>query len=423
MPPPVAISTRPLPPCSRRFRISSLTCRFHAQSNSPVWSTARAAEAASPPPFISIVSKNGPVGHVVVRVELAADDVARTEVDELVGAGADGLEVVRRFAGLVALVRLEEMLRDDHPARGAERVRPERRRSLEDELHSVGVDLLDLVDVPIRAARHGRRRGIGRVLPVEDDVVRGEGLAVVPGDVPLELPRHGLAVLGDAAVLGTRNLGGEDGEQVAVRIEGGERLVEDARAVLVLGADGEMRVEQRRRLPPQHLERAAAAAFGGLVGGRRYMATPPMARSFRGHAGAVNDRQHALHEALTDARPDFTRLIRPRRSLSFIEAPCGKCRRARYARALAMSTANGYQIAVPSRRMPLAAGAALTAGRRGVRITHPRRPRWTSSSWFISAGRWRRAMGRRCGSARSWWRWWRSRFGGGSRRPGGRARG
>ena len=57
MPPVVKISTRPLPFCSSRWRISSSTCMFQPNSYSPVWSTARAAETASPPPFISIVSK------------------------------------------------------------------------------------------------------------------------------------------------------------------------------------------------------------------------------------------------------------------------------------------------------------------------------------------------------------------------------
>src|SRR5215475_7329131 len=36
-------------------------------------------------------------------------------------------------------------------------------------------------------------------------------------------------------------------------------------SVLVLGTHGEVRVEQGRTLPPQHLERPAAAALGGLV--------------------------------------------------------------------------------------------------------------------------------------------------------------
>ena len=41
-----------------------------------------------------------PVRHVVVGIDLAADHVARLEVDEHVGAGADRLEVGRRLARL-----------------------------------------------------------------------------------------------------------------------------------------------------------------------------------------------------------------------------------------------------------------------------------------------------------------------------------
>ena len=44
--------------------------------------------------------------------------------------------------------------------------------------------------------------------------------------------------------------------EVAVGVPAGQRLVEEARAVLVLGADREMRIEQGRALPPQHLQQA-----------------------------------------------------------------------------------------------------------------------------------------------------------------------
>ena len=59
MPAAGAMSIRPLPPCSIRRSTSSSTWRFQAKSYSPVWITARAAEAASPPPLSSSRSKNG----------------------------------------------------------------------------------------------------------------------------------------------------------------------------------------------------------------------------------------------------------------------------------------------------------------------------------------------------------------------------
>ena len=77
------------------------------------------------------------------------------------------------------------------------------------------------------------------VFPVEDDVVGGKRLAVVPGDALLQLPHHRLAVGGQRAVLAARDRGGELGLEVAIGIPGGQRLVEQAAAVLVLGADRE----------------------------------------------------------------------------------------------------------------------------------------------------------------------------------------
>ena len=90
------------------------------------------------------------------------------------------------------------------PRRGDEGVGPERRRLL--ELHGDGVliDLLDR-DVAIGAAGDRGRRGIARVLPGEDDVVGGEGLAVVPFHALLQLPGHRLAVGGERAVLAARD--------------------------------------------------------------------------------------------------------------------------------------------------------------------------------------------------------------------------
>ena len=70
----------------------------------------------------------GAVGHVVGRVQLAAHDVARLEVHEPVGTGADRLEVGRRLARLVALEGREQVLGDDHAAHAHEGVGPERRR-------------------------------------------------------------------------------------------------------------------------------------------------------------------------------------------------------------------------------------------------------------------------------------------------------
>ena len=203
-----------------------------------------------------------PVGRVVVGVDVAAHDVARPEVDELVGPGADRLEVGRRLPALGALEGLEQMLGDDGAVL-AERLVPVRRRLLEDDLDAVLVELLDAIDVAVRADRAGVRRRVGRVLPVEDHVVGGEGLAVVPLHTLLELPDDPGAVLAEPAVVQRGDGRGQRGDEVAVWVVASQRLVEDAGAVPVLGAGREVRVEQRGRLPPQHLELPAAAPLGG----------------------------------------------------------------------------------------------------------------------------------------------------------------
>src|ERR1043166_1280067 len=105
------------------------------------------------------------------------------------------------------------------------------------------VDLLD-VHVLVAADRGGGRRRIGGVLPVKDDVVGRERRAVVPLHTLLEFPDDGLAILGEAAVFQVWNLGGKQWIERAIGIPARQRLIEDARAVLVLGSDREMRIEQ-----------------------------------------------------------------------------------------------------------------------------------------------------------------------------------
>src|SRR5262249_53993944 len=246
-----------------------------------------------------------PVGHVIGRVQLAADDIAGLEVDELVRARADRLEVGRRLPRLAALERLEHGLGDDHAAVAAEAVRPERRRVLEGQLDRVAVELVDPRDVLVRADRGGRGRGIGRVLPVEHDVVGRERFAVVPDDVLLQLPGDRLAVLGHRAVLDRGNFGGENRRQIAVGIEGRQRLIEDPRAVLILGTGREMRIQQRRRLPKEHLHRTAAPAFRWGVLDFRLRGGDAR----RGqHLGRQRRRQpetnHHLHETAAAERAD-----------------------------------------------------------------------------------------------------------------------
>ena len=203
---------------------------------------------------------------MVAGVERAADHVARRKVGKLVGTRADRLQVVRRVARFRTTVGIEQMLRDDHAPNSDKSIRPERLRLRKIDPHRQGVDGRYL-DVLVRSdGRRGGRR-VGGVFPVEHDIGRGEGLAVVPQHVLFQLPSDRLAVLRQAAVGHGRNLCRKHRNKIALPVPACERLIKNARAILVLGARGEVRVEQRRPLPPQHLERSATAALGALVRG------------------------------------------------------------------------------------------------------------------------------------------------------------
>ena len=151
-----------------------------------------------------------PVLHVVRRVDDAGHHVARLELLELVGTGADRLEVGRRIARLVADIVGEQMLGNDRAGRIDERVGPERRRLLEFDDDRVLIDLLDH-DVLVGAAGDRSRRRIAGILPGEDAVVGRERLAVVPGHALLQLPGHRLAVGRQGAVLAARDRLRQDG--------------------------------------------------------------------------------------------------------------------------------------------------------------------------------------------------------------------
>ena len=145
----------------------------------------------------------------------------------------------------------------------------------------------------------------------------------MPLDALLQLPGDRTPSLERPPFSMARDLRGEDRHQVAVAVPAGERLVEDPRAVLVLGADGEMRVEQGRRLPPQHLERAAAAGLGRLVGRRQPAPRHPGMASICAASGAVRPSATIrCTKARRDSRPSFTCAIIPRNLARSSQTPC-----------------------------------------------------------------------------------------------------
>src|SRR5262249_11787164 len=141
--------------------------------------------------------------------------VARLEFDEPVRAGADRLQIARRFARLCADIVAEMMLRQDLADRADEGVGPKRGRALEDDLDGVVVDLLDS-DILVGPRGVGRGREIRGVLPGKDDVVGGEGLAIMPFHALLQLPDHAYSVRREAAIGLGRDLTGEAGDEVSV---------------------------------------------------------------------------------------------------------------------------------------------------------------------------------------------------------------
>ncbi len=213
------LDARPGPPTPRRRRPSSRSCRRRA--GSPCGSSGCSSPRTMSPGLKSAIA---------------------------VRAGADRLEVRRRLTRLRALERLEEVLRDDLAGRAAEGATTRTGVGFLNVILTVWLSILSIFLMSAYCAGRDRRgRRIGRVFPVEDDVVRRERLPVVPLHVPLQLPGDRRAVLRDAAVLERRRLGRQDRHEVAVRVVGRQGLVEDPGAVLVLGAVGEVRIEKSRR--------------------------------------------------------------------------------------------------------------------------------------------------------------------------------
>src|SRR5689334_23332617 len=156
------------------------------------------------------------------------------------------------------------MLGQDHTKRANESSGPERCRLREFHAYRMIVHFDD-VRVLIGADCRCRGGWVLGVLPSEHAVIGGEWLTVVPFDALLELPDNRLAVLAQAAVVQRGNFSSQHWPEIAIGIPSGQWLIENARSRIVLAADGEMRVQQRGRLPPQEFERSATAAPDRLV--------------------------------------------------------------------------------------------------------------------------------------------------------------
>src|SRR5690606_38176613 len=203
----------------------------------------------------------GLIAEAIIFVDLVGDNVAGLELGDLVRPGADGRHVELVVAGGRADGTLEDVLRQDLAAvTSSEGHHPGRVRVGEMESHGVIVDDLDILDDLVGG--DGRRAGFGvrDVFPGEAHVLGGERRAVRPDDVVAQFPGDAHAVLGDAAVLETGELGSEGEDGFASSVEVDQRLEDQAGSAGVLVTLREVRVEDGRRLPVEDTHEVAAAA-------------------------------------------------------------------------------------------------------------------------------------------------------------------
>ena len=190
------------------------------------------------------------------------------------------------------------MLRDDHAIGADKRVRPERRRLREHHFHRKVVHFLDL-DTDIAARCHRGRRRVFAIFPVEHQIIGGQRLAIVELHARLQLPGHRGAIRRQPTIGDAGDFGGQHSNQIALAVPVRQRLIKQPRCVRILGAGGEMRVEQGWRLPPKQLQRPTTAAFGrclgvcGLGGGDR---KPTGGQQLGCHRRREAHRRHAADE-------------------------------------------------------------------------------------------------------------------------------
>ena len=191
------------------------------------------------------------------------------------------------------------MLGNDHACGTAKRIGPKRRSLRVFDTDRVAVDLGHL-DVFVSACGVSGCRWVESVLVGEHHIVGREGLAVVPLHISLQLPGDGFAVPGHATIGRSGHFGGQNGNHVAIAVPSAQGLIKDARAFLVLGAAGKVRLQQGGALPPEQFQGTATTAFGGLVGRSRLGLSQARGQkhlSGHGHGQAIPN--HVANEVLS----------------------------------------------------------------------------------------------------------------------------
>ena len=144
--------------------------------------------------------------------------------------------------------------------------------------------LVDARNILIAAAGDGGGGRVGGIFPGKDDVIGGEGRAIVPDHPPFQPPGDRSALRRQAAVRQTGDLLRQDRHEFALPVEARQRLVDHARRINVFEATRQMRVQDRRGLPPQQSQFASTPASGG--GKRRGLSL-----TIRHHSGCRLGRQ------------------------------------------------------------------------------------------------------------------------------------
>ena len=130
---------------------------------------------------------------MVVGIDRAAQHVTRFEINKLVRAGANRLEVGRCIARCSSLECFKNVLRNDHASGTHKRICPEWRRLLILNLDSMAVYLGDL-HIFVRATGVSRSGGVGRISSRENNVIGSECNTVVPLNISFEFPSNGFAI-------------------------------------------------------------------------------------------------------------------------------------------------------------------------------------------------------------------------------------
>ena len=199
----------------------------------------------------------------VEGVALVDGPVVGLEVDDAIGAGAQGGGVLLLAGRGGRADAAGELGSADDGGPGADEgvVRIGRGRVQGDPDGQV-VDGLHRGDAVEGALAGAARVLVGAVAPGEDGILGRHVAAVGPFQALFQLPRDGLPVLGDPAVLQRGRLGGQGRREVAVGVVPGQGFQGDGRGVPVLEARGEVGVEQGSAPASRGMVRTSSSSSG-----------------------------------------------------------------------------------------------------------------------------------------------------------------